>query len=315
MLRSPHIRVDINLGTVVANAQAIAARTGVPVIAVVKADAYGLGAVPVVRALAEVVEAFYTFSPAEALDAGIPATGKTTIAMLHHSVSPAELAAAKIRPAVFSLAEARAYAAADPVLSVDVGMQRFGCPPDESRSVLRAGLVSEVLAHGVKPEHVERFAAVVDEFHKSVGVKRHLAASALLGHPSAYMDATRPGLALYAGAVRVSTRLFDARDSSGPAGYTGFLAARHGVMIGGYSNGMRRGIVHINGTPRRILEVGMQSAFIELEPQDKVGDEVLLLGDGLTEALAAESTVAAGLPLGAHELLLKSCGMGTRHYV
>jgi len=35
---------------------------------------------------------------------------------------------------------------------------------------------------------------------------------------------------------------------------------------------------------RPILEIGMQSAYVGVGPDDRVGDEVVLLGDGLSEA-------------------------------
>src|ERR1041385_6769338 len=43
--------VDVDLGALLRNAAAFAARAGVPLLPMVKADAYGLGAVPVARAL------------------------------------------------------------------------------------------------------------------------------------------------------------------------------------------------------------------------------------------------------------------------
>src|SRR5687768_12097375 len=46
--------VDVDLGALQRNAVAIAARAGVPILPMVKADAYGLGAVAVARALESV---------------------------------------------------------------------------------------------------------------------------------------------------------------------------------------------------------------------------------------------------------------------
>ena len=43
--------VDVDLGALLQNGAAYAARAGVPLMPMVKADAYGLGAVPVARAL------------------------------------------------------------------------------------------------------------------------------------------------------------------------------------------------------------------------------------------------------------------------
>ena len=63
----------------------------------------------------------------------------------------------------------------------------------------------------------------------------------------------------------------------------------YGVILAGYSHGLRPGPCLVNGRRTRIIEAGMQSAFVEVCGQEKVGDEVVLLGDQLTEAeIAAE---------------------------
>jgi alanine racemase len=113
------------------------------------------------------------------------------------------------------------------------------------------------------------------------GVRAHAAGSALLDDREAWLDAVRPGLALYRGAARVVTRLIDVRDSSGPAGYGGFRVPRFGVILAGYSHGLRPGPCLINGRRSRVIETGMQSAFVECAAGDREGDEVILLGDGL----------------------------------
>ena len=95
-------------------------------------------------------------------------------------------------------------------------------------------------------------------------------------------------MALYQGAVTVTTPLVHAADSTGPAGYSGFVVPRFGVIMMGYSSGLRVGPCRVNGTPRRVLEVGMQSAFVEIGPSDRVGDDVTLLGPELPpQAVAA----------------------------
>jgi alanine racemase len=68
MMPSAHVTVEIDLGRVRANVSAIRAKTGKQVIAVVKADAYGLGGERVAHAIADLVESFYAFDLAE-LDA------------------------------------------------------------------------------------------------------------------------------------------------------------------------------------------------------------------------------------------------------
>jgi alanine racemase len=81
------------------------------------------------------------------------------------------------------------------------------------------------------------------------------------------------------------------------------------VILAGYSHGLAPGPCLVNGAPRRVIEVGMQSAFIELEPGDRAGDEVVLLGDAVTP-----EQVAAAWGASAQEALLRLCGTGLRSY-
>ena len=63
-----HNHVTINLDAVEANFDAVCKKSGVSVMAVVKADAYGHGAVPVARLLASKCGFFGVSSLAEALE-------------------------------------------------------------------------------------------------------------------------------------------------------------------------------------------------------------------------------------------------------
>jgi alanine racemase len=199
---------------------------------------------------------------------------------------------------VASAEQAQRLAACDPVLCVDTGMQRFGCPADEVEAVLRTGAIHEAFTHATRLEHVLK----LQELLGGRGIKLHAAASSLLDEPRARLDAVRPGLACYRGAVRVTTTLLEVHRSRGPVGYGGFTSAtgRHGVIIGGYSNGLSAGVCQVNGQRRKIAEVGMQSAYIEIGESDRAGDEVVLLGNGLS---AAE--VAAAWGCSEHEALLR----------
>src|SRR5437764_1032895 len=107
-----------------------------------------------------------------------------------------------------------------------------------------------------------------------------LAEAGLLDEPEARLDAVRPGLALYRGAVRTSARLADVRRSAGAIGYGGWRSESgfHGVILAGYSHGLRPGPVMVNGRRQRITEIGMQSAYVTLNEADRMGDEVMLLG-------------------------------------
>ena len=304
---STHVTVRVDLGRVRGNTEALARNTGVPVIAVVKADAYGLGARRVAYAVADVVEGYYTFSLREAVDAELGNTGRPTIAL---EAQPIEDVGCylqhRVRPAVWDVETATLLRQASPVLSVDTGQHRFGAAAERIEEVLRAGGITEAFTHATGPEHVGKLVKLLG----GRGLKLHAAATALLDAPSAWLDAIRPGLALYRGAARVSARLVEARDSNEPSGYTGFVVARHGVILAGYSDGLRKGPCRVNGRVQRILEVGMQSAFVEIGPGDKAGDEVVLLGDGVSEA-----EVGGAWGSTPHEALLRLAQLGPKTYV
>lgn len=300
----PAICVEINLAVVRANIARIAAAAKVPVIAVIKADAYGLGVTPVIRAIDDLVDSYYVFEPREIVDAATHTlTSKTFIAAVCGDATADELLAHRIRPAVWTIDQARRWQACDCVLAVDTGQQRFAAGPDQLDAIIAAGVCREAFTHASNITQAGRF----DELTRGRSLRRHAAGTSLLDAPAARFDAVRPGFAMYAGAVRVTTRLLDARASLGPAGYTGFQTPYHGVMLGGYSEGLAAGACIINGVKRRLLEVGMQSSFVELGPADRAGDAITLLGDGLTEA-----DVANAWRCGTHEALFRMARCGSQ---
>lgn len=308
MLPSRHVRVVVDLNRIRANAQSIARSTGVAVMAIIKADAYGLGAERVAPALADVVNEFAVFSPDEAKGIDLwNRTGKPALAIGPPQWSdPAEYRSQHIRPAVSTIEQAHMLRSAEPVLCVDTGQQRFACQTDQVDKVLKEGGCDEAFTHASRIDQVQMLKQAVG----GKVARMHAAGSSLLNEPEAWLDAVRPGLALYRGAIRVATRLLETRKSSGPAGYGGFVAPFHGVILGGYSNGLRTGPCLVNGRASRILEVGMQSAFVEVASGDRPGDEVILLGNGITE-----DHVASAWNCGPHEALLRIASSGMREYL
>src|SRR5688500_3230916 len=132
--RSPHVTVRVDLRRVRRNTEEVARRTAVPVLAVVKADAYGLGAARVAPAIRDVVDGFYVFDAAEAVEYRLFAeTGRRTVALLGASDDPQDYLPHRIHPVVSTAERAAALRAAKPVLSMDTGQQRFACPPDPQR--------------------------------------------------------------------------------------------------------------------------------------------------------------------------------------
>ncbi len=304
---SRHVSVEIDLGQIRRNAESLTQRVAVPLLAVVKADAYGLGAGRIVPVIDDLVSGYCVFSFAEAADLRSHYGSAKPLLVLSPDgpEDPSEFIAQNARPAVSDAKRAASLAGARPVLCVDTGMQRFACPAEQIDAVLRAGGCDEAYTHATNLEQVEHFKGLLG----GRGLRLHAAGSSLLDRPAAWLDAVRPGMALYRGAVRVSTTLADARRSKGAVGYSGFESSHHGVILAGYSNGLRRGPCLVNGVRRSVREVGMQSAFVDLGPDDRAGAEVVLLGDNLTlEDLAPawQSTP--------HEVLLRMCGVGLRFY-
>lgn len=279
--RNPHLNLEVNLGTVRHNVEAITKAVGVPVLPVVKADAYGLGLRVISETIADLAAAFCVFQASEAIAVDlIGRTGKRVLVLgPPESNDPADYIAHGITPTVCNPLQARQLRRAHPALCVDTGMQRFSCPPADCREAIIAGDCSEAFTHATQLSHVEKLMDVTCGFD----LPRHAAASALLHDTRAVLDAVRPGLAMYRNAVSVSSRIVEIHSSADPAGYSAFTAERHGIILAGYSHGLRKGPCLINGRKSRLLEVGMQSAFVELDPGDRVGDSVVLLGGGLTE--------------------------------
>ena len=304
-MHSERAVVSIDLARVRSHVARIATATGVGVIAVVKADAYGLGATRVAAAIADAVDGFYVFDLQEALDANLPALGKPIIVLRGDLNEENEFIAARARPVVWDATAAARLRAARPVLAVDTGQQRFACPADALDAVIKAGAIDEAFTHATKVDHAVTFDAIT----RDLKLRRHAAGSALLSEPAARFDAVRPGLALYDGAVRVTAPLIDARNSTGPAGYSGFIVPRFGLIAVGYSHGLRPGPASIDGRPTRILEVGMQTSFVELSPVDLVGDQVVLLGDEVPL-----STIAPAWGCSMQQVLGNLCRAGLRKY-
>src|SRR5205814_7594624 len=114
-----------------------------------------------------------------------------------------------LRPAVSTVEQATALRKADPILCVDAGMQRFACPASEIDRVIAAGGCREAFAHAPTMEHVKKFKEVI----AGRKLRLHAAASSLLDEKDAWLDAVRPGFALYHDAIQVTTKLVEVHES------------------------------------------------------------------------------------------------------
>ena len=186
----------------------------------VKADGYGLGALPVARRLhAEGARSFFVARVAEG-EALRPALPDAVVYVLDGCPpgTADRLQSARLTPVLNSadqIAEWTAAAAGSPAaLHVDTGMNRLGLRADELDRLpglngLRVDLVMSHLACADQPEHPllrrqrEAFAAVRARFPDARG---SLAASAgvFLGQAFRH-DLVRPGISLYGGGPRGRT--------------------------------------------------------------------------------------------------------------
>ncbi len=217
-------RVKIDLDIIQRNFAAVRQKAGVPVMAVVKADAYGHGAIQVARLLQDQCAFFGVSSIHEALELR-QADLKTPILILGQTPVAAFPTAIRqgIRPTIFNLEDAVALSeAAQSVgmdalfhFAVDTGMSRIGFQADEESAGLCAriaglpGLKAEgIFSHFATADcadlskaraQAEKFDAFVDML-RDRGVEipiRHLDNSAgLMNFPNHY-EMVRSGIVTY----------------------------------------------------------------------------------------------------------------------
>jgi alanine racemase len=210
--------VEIDLDALCANYRTVkAAAPGAAIAAVVKCNAYGLGAAPVAKALAARAGAqkFFVAYPLEGAELRAALARLAPDAAIYVFNGPTEasldlFAECALTPVLNSREQARLWAAARPgiaaALHIDTGMNRLGAPLDEISDIasmrgLKVSLVMSHLACGSDPGHemnqrqhvaFERASAAFP------GARRSLSASAGAFMGSAYhYDMVRPGIALY----------------------------------------------------------------------------------------------------------------------
>ncbi|MFT4912533.1 MAG: alanine racemase [Brevundimonas sp.] len=322
--------LSVDLNALAHNFHALEAIARVPVHPVVKADAYGLGAIPVARRLmAEGARTFFVarasggFALREALGP------EPVIHVLDGCVgdgAPA-LIAAGLSPILNhgdQLAAWRAAGGGACGLQIDTGMNRLGFRPEEAPEPFPGlGLVMSHLACADTPDTpmnrqqrdafataVQRYPGVVRSFANSGGV--------FLG-PDFGFDAVRPGISLYGSGPegRPDARLkavatfmaevLQVRDVpvGESVGYSqGFRAEtprRIAVCAAGYADGVLRstspwGAVWLGGALRSIVgRVSMDVIAVDVTGTDvAVGDRAELFGANrsLDEAATAAGTIA-----------------------
>ena len=216
--------VKIDLDTIAANFEAVRRKAGVPVMAVVKADAYGHGAIQVARLLQDKCAFFGVSSMLEALElrqAGLTAPililGRTPVAAFPHAVRE------NVRPTIFHYDDAVALSVearkqgkvAAFHFAVDTGMSRIGFQPTAEAADICAAIIKlpNITAEGIfshfatadcadltdakaQAEKFDAFCAMLESRGVHIPV-RHLDNSAgLMNFPHHY-DMVRSGIVTY----------------------------------------------------------------------------------------------------------------------
>jgi alanine racemase len=219
---------EIDLDAVRANTRALVDLAAPAVVlAVVKADGYGHGAVPVARAVLEagaswlgvaLVEEGIVLRAAD-IDAPILLLSEpppaAAAAVVEHALTPTVYTTSGIDALAKAVAEAGSDAPLPVHLKVDTGMHRVGCAVDEAldlvelvagRPELELEAVCTHLAVADEPEHpytkeqLDQFDALLAELESTGRRPRlvHAANSAgLLAYPAARYDLVRTGIAVY----------------------------------------------------------------------------------------------------------------------
>lgn len=218
---------EIDLGAVRSNVRSILRRlrSGAELMAVVKADAYGHGAVRVAReALAAGASRLAVATPEEGVELRRAGISEPILVFTDTPPEKFPLAAEyRLEVTAHSLPAARRIAGRPGLrahLKVNTGMNRWGVSPEEAGEARKllgerlAGVYTHFASADTDPEttrkQIERFESVL-RAHPFSGALVHAANSAgTLWYPEAHYDCVRPGIALYG--------LHPLGDSGDPAG-------------------------------------------------------------------------------------------------
>lgn len=261
-----HLHIDLR--AICANWHVLRERhVGGAVAGVLKADAYGLGAAAVGRALRDAgCRHFFVAHLAEALALRAALAGPGSMIAVLNGFPPGA-APPDIWPVVNSLAAAHAHAGRGPVLlHVDTGMARLGLEPAEIadlpgldiRYLMTHLACADVPAHPLNASQRERFARVRALLP---GVPTSLAnSSGIFLGPDFGSALARPGAALFGinpqpgranpmrTVIRLEAPILQLRDvpEGASVGYgAGWVAprpSRIAIVEAGYADGYRRGL-------------------------------------------------------------------------
>ena len=301
--------LTVDLGAVRRNARTLLrALDGAQLWAVVKADAYGHGALDVAGAvLDEGAGALCVATVAEGLELR-GEFGLARILVMGPTSSSREIAEAREARLELAWWDEELPDGVRVHLKLDTGMGRWGLSELPALGPEVVGLMSHLATADSDPafaeEQVERFRAATEPHAE---LMRHVANSAAaLRLPSARFDAARCGVALYGlspfGAdpaddglePALSWRSYLAQvkrlEPGESTGYGRRFVAERPTWIGivpvGYADGFRRDLtgteIRVAGEPRRVVgTISMDAFAVELESEEPVGAPVTILGHGV----------------------------------
>ena len=328
MTATATLRIDLQ--ALAHNFRALQALTGVPVHPVVKADSYGLGAVPCARRLmGEGARTFFVARVAEGVALRAALGPDPVIYVLDGCVGDTapELKAADLRPVLNHAEQLHSWTGAGGEacgLQIDTGMNRLGFRPEDAPEPFEG--LSLVMSHlacsddPAQPMNRRQRDAFAQASSRYPGVLRSFANSGGCFLGSDYVfDAVRPGICLYGGGpegrpdarlkavATLSADILQIRDvpAGESVGYSrGFVAdtpRRVATCGAGYADGVARanspkGQVWVAGSLRAILgRVSMDVIAVDVTGLDvRVGDAVHLFGPDrhLDDAATAAGTIS-----------------------
>ncbi len=304
--------VRVDLGAVRRNARTLLrVLDGTELWGVVKADAYGHGALDVARVLVE--EGAGALCVATVPE-GLELRAEFPVARILVMGSSDEVAQAREAGLELAVWGGEIPEGVRVHLKLDTGMGRWGLSELPKPSAGVVGLMTHLATADSDPafaeQQVDRFRQATEPYR---GLTRHAANSAAaLRLPFSRFDAARCGVALYGlspfgedPAVdglepALSWRSYLAQvkrlEPGESTGYGRRFVAERATWIGivpiGYADGFRRDLtgteIRIGGEPRRVVgTVSMDAFAVELDGEEPVGAPVTILGDGaLAEAHA-----------------------------
>ncbi len=312
--------LEVDLSAIVDNARAVARAAGTRLLPIVKANAYGTGAVAVSRALASLDPWGYgVATPDEGAE--LRAAGITRPILVFMPASPAladDYIAAGLTPALGDAESIRAWLARDPEtggqfhLEIDTGMGRTGVRWDDVAAV--AGMLdtprlqgaftqfhSAERLDGSAERQLERFLAAVRGLPRRPPLLHVANSAAALRDRAFAFDAVRPGVYLYGGApggalsagrpvVSLRARVLSVRRvrAGESVSYNASWTAPHDTTIAtlgiGYADGLRRSLGA--GGRAMVLMAGRRCPVVGLVTMDltmvETGDAPVAVGDVAT---------------------------------